>query len=59
MKENKENYVWGWMLTRCTVVIISQYTQILNHYAVYLKLLYLKKERKKKVILSSYYTGTL
>lgn len=40
------------MLTRLTVVIISQYTQILNHYAVHLKLIhYMKKEKKIYMVL--------
>ena len=34
---NLHNYVWQWMLTRFTVVIISQYTQIFNNYVVHLK----------------------
>ena len=33
------NYVWWWMLTRLTVLIISQYIQILNHYIIYLGLI--------------------
>ena len=33
------NYVWWWVLSRLTVVLISQYVQILNHFAVYLKLI--------------------
>ena len=36
---NVHNYVWQWMLTRFTVVIISQYRQIFNNYFVHLKLL--------------------
>ena len=30
-KKKKFNYVWGWMLTILTVVIILQYIQTLNH----------------------------
>ena len=36
---NVHNYVWQWMLTRFTVVIILQYMQIFNNYVVHLKLL--------------------
>ena len=36
---NVHNYVWQWMLTRFTVVIILQHTQIFNNYVVHLKLL--------------------
>lgn len=38
------------MLTRLTVVIISQYIHIVNHYIIYLKLVlyvYLSKKFKK------------
>ena len=33
------NYMWEWMLTRLTVVIISQFIQIANHYGTQLKLI--------------------
>lgn len=36
----KNNYVWWRMSTSIIVVLISQYTQLLNHYVVYLKLLH-------------------
>ena len=37
-KRNFSTYVWWWMLTRCTVVIISQSIQIMNHHIAHLKL---------------------
>jgi len=50
----QELYVGGWMLTRLIVRITSQYIQISNYYAVYLKLnvilcyLCLNKQTNKK-----------
>ena len=48
-----------WMLTRLTVVFISQYIQILNHYAVHLRLIccmliILKKNLKKIIVYFSH-----
>lgn len=40
------------MLTRLTIVFVSQYVQILNHHAVHLKLIcYMKKEKKIYIVL--------
>ena len=39
IRKKKYNYVWWWMLTRLTGVIISKYINIMNHYAVHLKLI--------------------
>ena len=38
----KKNYkcVWWWILTRLTMMIISQYIHTLDHFVVYLKLMY-------------------
>ena len=36
-KKNFCTYEWWWILTRLTLVIILQYVQIPNHYAVCLK----------------------
>ena len=47
------NYSQLWMLTRLTVVIISQYRQILNCYVVHLKLIYVNyisiKNKRRKI----------
>lgn len=53
--QEKNLYVWCWILTTLTVEIISQYIHTLDHYVIHLKLinnvvcqLYLNKECLKR-----------
>ena len=46
--QKKCNYVCQWMLTEIIVVIIFQYVQILNHYVVHMKPIYVNYISIKK-----------